>query len=142
MFQKGQFIKWTGKDEDGKYSYSGEFQKMIGDTVIFTDANGIDYGIPKDDGTFEKIAKPKGWKKQPLKITVREAPKAAPKKESKKPRAQAGAPTRLDQVVALLQANPALINDRKAAIKKIVADVGMSEAGASTYFSNAKKKLT
>jgi hypothetical protein len=110
---------------------------MHGDTVIFETADGI-VGVHKDDGKFETINKPKNWNKQ------NSVPVAKPV-EVEKPKKQinpaSGGVTKLDQCIALLRANPDLINNRKAAIEKIVSEVGMTPAGASTYFSNAKKAV-
>lgn len=137
MFQKNSFIRWTGKDDDGKFSYTGQIKMMHGDTVIFEDADGVAYGIHKDDGVFESISKPKNWNR-PKSVMLKPIEVEKPKKSIKK---TDGGPTKLDQVVALLRANPALINDRKKAIEKIVEEIGMTPAGASTYYSNAKKQV-
>jgi len=136
MLEKGKFIKWTDRDAQGKFSYSGQIKSVSDEMVVFEDSNGSEYGIPKDEGSWESIKKPKGWKKAVADSVVTPAPKKAPVR-----RKGSSSPTKLDEVVALLRATPALVSDRKAAIKKIVADIGMTEAGASTYFSNAKKKI-
>jgi hypothetical protein len=135
MFERDTFIKWTGKDESGKFSYTGQVKMMHGDTVIFEDADGAMYGVHKNDGVFESIVKPKNWNRP--KSVMAKPIEVKPKKIKK----TSGSPTKLDQVIALLKANKNLIDNRKAAIEKIVAEVGMTPAGASTYFSNAKKAV-
>jgi hypothetical protein len=137
MFQVDSFIKWNDKDESGSYEYVGQVKMMHGDTVIFEDAEGVMYGVHKNDGTFTSINKPKNWNR-PKSVMLKPIESEKPKKSIKK---TDGGPTKLDQVVALLQANKNLITNRKAAIDSIVTHVGMTPAGASTYFAKAKKMV-
>jgi hypothetical protein len=133
MFAKDSFIRWTGNDSDGEFSYTGQVKMVHDETVIFEDSDGVMYGVHKDDGEFESISKPKNWNRPKSVMTV---VKTEPKKEIKS--ISAGG-SKFDQVVELLRANPALINSRKQAIEAIVAAGISTSAGASTHFNNAKK---
>lgn len=135
MITSNSFIKWTSNDDNGKFFIVGQVKMVKNDTIIFEDEEGLMYGIPKDDGQLESIKKPKNWNRP--KSVVSEVPKTKPKKIKK----ASGGKTKIDQVIDLLRANKDLINNRKAAIEKIVTEVGMTPAGASTYFAKAKKAV-
>jgi hypothetical protein len=62
--------------------------------------------------------------------------KAAPKAKAVKAKKVAGAPTKQDLAVAIFTR---LNGDKAAVISAIQAELGMSAAGATTYFYNSKK---
>lgn len=133
MFQTNKFVKWTQKDEHGKFSHVGQVTASTISTVTM-DVHGLVglLTLDKDDGTFTKASKPAGWNTPSSTVAV--VPK--PKKAARAP----GSGTKLDQVVALVRANQC--HTRKEYIDLIVDQIGMTPAGASTYYSNAKKVLT
>jgi hypothetical protein len=140
MYEVNSFVKWTG--EDGGFSYVGQIKHFDGETYSIDTEYGI-MGVPKDDGRIEQVSKPDWWQSDVITVTpVSDAKPKAPRKKSKRQRLKGGGPTKLDQVVHLLEGNPALLNNRKDAIVSIVEQLGMTPAGASTYYSNAKKRLT
>lgn len=138
MFKVGSFIKWKGKDDGERIEYVGQFREMNEETVIFDTDQGT-MGVHKDDGSFTVTKKPVGWSTRPVAPPHPKSVVVVPKQRKK--RASNG-PTKLDRVVDLLKENKDLISNRKEAINKIVEVIGMTPAGASTYFSNAKKRLT
>ena len=139
MFEKNSFIKWSSSDDEGSFSIIGEVIEVTDEFIKFIDNEGIVYGIPKDDGQFTINKKPKNWKNNIVNIETI-IPKTIPTK-TKRTRSSNGV-TQLDRVVELLRNNSTLITNRKKAMDEIVKQLGMSLAGASTYFSNAKKQLT
>ena len=137
-FSKGQFIRWSNTDEDGKFSYIGQVISHTKGRITFTDTSGGQMSVPEDDGTFEVCNKPHNWsitkptKKKDHKPVVIQKPtrRTLPKSSE----------TKLDLVVKLLQRNPPV--DRKDAIEKIVAAGISTAAGASTYYNSAKGLLS
>lgn len=144
---KGDFIKWSFTDGQGRYHWIGQVVSHKDGMIEFENSVGSVFGIPEGDGTIEKIAKPSSWDRERASLgkaliaRTREEKKAAVKSIKKPKTNRSGQPTKIDQVIALLNENPDLINNRKQAIDEIVRVVGMTPAGASTYFSNAKKKV-
>lgn len=148
-FKKGDFIKWTSSDDEGKYSYVGLVRSTNGVSICFeTDIGTLN--IAPDDGKFVKVAKPADWdvKRKASEAAAKaaaKAPKAAAKpvkvKVARTPRAKKAGGTKIDLTVALLKSKPELVGSRKAAIAAIV-DAGISTpAGASTFFNAAKKLI-
>jgi hypothetical protein len=89
--------------------------------------SGFVYGIPKSDvitsGAIEGAAIKKAAKKKVA--TKHTNPKAV----------KAG--SKIEQAVAIYKSEN---GDRQVVISRIEAELGMSKAGATTYFYNAKKK--
>lgn len=135
MFERDSFVKWTGKDESGSYSYTGQVKMMHGDTVIFEDNEGLVYGVHKDDGMFQEVKKPKGWNRPK---SVMGTP-FTPKKEKK--RKKADGPTKKEQALILVRDTWGKGHGKDVAIQRIIDVLGMSKAGATTYFYAAKKQL-
>ena len=70
------------------------------------------------------------------------APKKAEPKEKKgraKRQAADGKPSKMDLAIEVVKNNPK--QPRKVIIKKFIDDVGLTKAGASTYYTLVKKKL-
>ena len=149
MFTTGAFISWTGTDEDGLFKYNGQVQQMDGETVVFSDCNNIKYGVHKEDGTFTSITKPKWWDAK-IAEAASKTPVPAPvavvspvvEKKTRVTRTTTNGTSKLDQVIALLNEKPELVNSRKNAIAAIVEAGISTAAGASTHFNSAKKQLT
>lgn len=136
--KKGVFIRWTGADDDGgEASYAGQVTRVREGRITFRTSIGT-MTVPQDDGEFKVTRKPKGWKAEPELAPTR-LPKVRPAKPRKRRKARAKTGGKLPQVVALVREhNPAT---RKEAIALIVRELGMSDAGASTYYNMAKKEL-
>ena len=141
MFEKNSFIKWSSSDEAGSFFIVGEVMAVEDDVVTFADEEGMVYGVPVDDSRFTSIKKPKNWRGKVISVESIKPTTTPAKPKAKRTRSTNGS-TKLEQVVALLRADSTLVNNRKMAIDKIVEQIGMTSAGASTYFSNAKKQLT
>lgn len=149
-FKKGDFIKWTSTDDEGKFSYVGLVRSVNGASICFETYMGT-LNIAPDDGKFVKVEKPADWDEQRAasekrtaemhKTNKRVAAKPAPAvkvKATRAPRAKKGG-SKIDQIVELLQAQPELVKSRKDAIAAIVAAGISTPAGASTFFNTAKK---
>jgi hypothetical protein len=136
MFEKNKFIKWTGKDDQGKFSYTGQIKSVTDDVVVFEDSRGSEYGIPKDEGQWAPISKPKGWKKVPAPVA-----KPAPKAPKATRKSSSGGPTKKEQALILVRDIYGKGHGKDMAIQRIQDVLGMSKAGATTYFYNAKKEL-
>lgn len=126
--QIDDFIKWTSNDDNGSFTHVGQIKMFHGDTVIFeTESDGM-MGIHKNDGTFVSIKKPKGWNK-PKSFMV-------PLKGKRK---TSDAITKKEQALALVRDTYGKGHGRDVAVQRIIDVLGMSKAGATTYFYNAKK---
>lgn len=114
-------VKFTGTDESGPFSHVGKCIAINGADITMTSEYG-EMVVPITDVVKTREARSKREIEAPetIKATVRAGSKA-------------------DQVQRLVAANPLLT--RKEMMAKIVADIGMTPAGASTYFSNAKRNL-
>jgi hypothetical protein len=132
-FNKGQFIRWTGKDNDGKFNHVGQVISHNKGTITFATADGT-IGVSEDDGKFEVCKKPRNW--SIAKPVIENKP--VPIVKAKRTRSKNGE-SKIDLVVELLRNDPPV--DRKDAIAKIVAAGITTEAGASTYYNSAKKVL-
>lgn len=122
------FIKWNGTDESGSFEYVGQVKLFHGDTVVFEDAAGIMYGVPKTDGTFLVIKKPKNWNRPKSVMTP-----------AKGKRVTSAAVTKKEQALVLVRDTYGKGHGKAIAIQRIMDVLGMSKAGATTYFYNAKK---
>lgn len=139
-FTKGQFIRWTSKDNEGTFSHVGQVISHKNGVIVFADANGGKMGVPDTDGKFEVAKKPRTWgaKIGGAKRKVKATSTAHKPVKQKRVRAKGGE-TKLDQVIALLRNDPPA--SRKDAIAKIVEAGITTAAGASTYYNSAKKVL-
>lgn len=132
-YRKNTFVKWTSQDAEGPFSHTYKVQSHKDGMITATNQYGNVVGIPDDEGTFRKTRTPKSWSNI-------KAAKPAPStpKPIERVRNDSTGVTKMDQVLALLSAErPA---SRKAAIALVVEELGMTEAGASTYASNANKQ--
>lgn len=147
--QPGNFVKWTSEDTEGKFSHIGELLSIDDETVKMRVAFGV-IEFPRKDGevkvtkkieltpvasfTAEEIAQfaPAGGEKP--KADVVEKTKVVRAKRS-----TGDGPSRQDQVVAIVKANPK--STRKELIQMVVDQIGMTPAGASTYIYNAQQLL-
>lgn len=137
-FNKGDFIKWkSGEDE-----LVGRFLNVANKMVRFEiSANGSVAEIPENDGKFTATSQPKDWKKTTSapKIEPTKAPKVKTATSIRKPKEKKAGGTKVDLVVALLKNHPNV--SRKEAIELIVKAGISTPAGASTFYSMAKKVM-
>jgi hypothetical protein len=77
---KGSWVRWTGVDDDGKFSHVGQ---VLADskTGLFMLTDVGEMYVPKDDGEITEARKPKGWEGKV--VTVATAPKAERPKANK-----------------------------------------------------------
>ena len=139
QYERGTFLRWQSEDDKGSFDVVGQVASHKNGMVAFNLEQGGQYNIPEDDGTFTVISKPRNWAQPDISTEIPTKTKRAPVKRA--PRVKGG-PTKADQVKDLLQARPELVGKRAAAIEAIMQEVGMSKAGASTYYQNAKKALS
>ena len=135
-FKKGQFIRWTSTDNEGKFSHTGQVVSHKSGMITFiTGPNAGEMGVPEDDGSFELVRKPRNWKETTAPASISK-PKAVRKTVT---HTRKTGSSKLDLVVDLLRNDPPV--DRKDAINKIVAAGISTPAGASTFYNSAKKVL-
>lgn len=139
QFIKGNFIRWTDTDDEGKFSHVGQVIAHGSGLVTFVNNDG-QFTIPEDDGKFEPARKPKSWTDVDW-FAVESSRKSKPtvRKPKRKRKKSGTVPTKLDQVIELLKKDPPLT--RQDAIRKIVAAGISTPAGASTYFNSAKQHI-
>lgn len=131
----GMFVKYTDHDEEGTFSHIGEIVE-IGKKISFDTGSAI-LSVPLEESNkFSLIRRPKNWKSRGTAIS--------PKLEKTQTTSQVvvrtkKGGTKREQVEALVLANPEM--SRKEHIDLVVKEVGMTPAGASTYVSEARKKL-
>ena len=124
-FSKGKWIEWTGSDEEGTFAHVGEVVKSKS-TVTFAVPHGGEMTVSKSDGSFKNVRKRKARLVRPPVHLA--APVTRPLSE------------RMKQVVALF-AEDGMTISRQDAIARIVSEMGMSAAGASTYWNTARKHV-
>ena len=122
-FSKGKWIEWTGSDEEGTFAHVGEVVSSTKTTVTFAVPHGGQLTVEKKDGSFKNVRSRKSRAVRPPKHLA--APVTRPLSE------------RMQQVVALFEKGTTI--SRQDAIAKIVAEMGMTAAGASTYWNTARK---
>ena len=131
------FIKWTAHDEQGQFSYIGQVVAIDDSTVQMVTSERLNITVAIDDGCFTTTSKPQNWDDH----TIIPQPTPPTVTSHKRTTCKSSGGGKLQQVVDLLKSNPTLVQNRKQAIQAIV-DAGIStQAGASTWFSNAKNKL-
>ena len=139
---KGCFVKWTGKDEQGSFSYEGKVVS-VGKLIQFEDERGGVYAIPKDDGKWKRIKSIKDWEEKKQQwidkqqdVIARMEQKAA-KVEQKDKRVvvpRTGKVTKKQRGKEIYQQMAGRAN--QAIIEKLMEELGMTLAGARTYVSN------
>ncbi len=128
----GTWVKWTAED----FSYTGQITK-IKDGKITMITNDGEMTVPEGDGKFDTT-----WKgPAPSKVAkAAQAAKESPKKVAK----PAATGTKKEQAIELVRAYVAKhgsVPARSVGIQLLVAELGMTEGGASTYFNEAKKAV-
>jgi hypothetical protein len=113
------YITWTADD----VTHSGELLNETDTTITFKTSYGV-FTIPIDDGTFVKT------NEKPLvevvKTPVEHEVNLTPKEGSK-------------MAHAIIIFNRMIGASRKNVIAAFVGEIGMTEGGASTYYSTIKK---
>ena len=135
-FSPGSFVKINDKDPDGAYS-------LIGIVISHDDSNiqfdcGLGIGIVTAPlSEVVKANKPNNWQER---IDVQQiiAYNAVYIPKTIKPKRSKGS-NKLNDVINIVRSNSSL--SRKQLIKMVVEKVGMTEAGASTYISQARSAL-
>ena len=120
----GDFIKWTGQDEDGKFSHTGKIVSLNEVWVEFQTPVGR-MCVKRTDGKFE-TAKP---------ISLEVESKAKPTIGATKRDVKEG--SKLERAVAIYKAMAE--PTRGKLIEAFVAQLGMTPAGASTYAAQVRK---
>jgi hypothetical protein len=113
----GDTVKWTTTD----FSYVGCLLKLDGKAFLIQTEHGI-MGSRVGDGTLEPSQASLGMPAVRLVEAVAKTAKPGSK---------------LSQAIALVKQFAGL--SRKEMIAKLVAEIGLTPAGASTYYSQAKK---
>lgn len=133
-FKKGTFVRWTSKDDDGKFSHVGQVVKHAQGMIEFeVGQHGSVMGVPEDDGSFTKCKKPRNWKKAPTTTTIKTTkPKARRKNTS-------GTPSKKDQAIIIYRDLFGKGHGKDATIQRFQDVLDMTKAGATTYFYIAKR---
>ncbi|RLC84248.1 MAG: hypothetical protein DRI37_09270 [Chloroflexi bacterium] len=135
-FKKDQFIKWTSNDDGGKFNHVG--QVVSNDTELVTMMTAVgQMEISVDDGTFTSATKPKNWgERTPAPVVVKVEP-VTPQPERN--RREAGQPSKKEQAMIIYNDVFGRGHGKKITIQRFMDVLGMSKAGASTYFYNCAK---
>lgn len=128
----GTWVKWSAED----FSYVGQIKKIEGDDITFITEEG-EMTVKATDGKFETT-----WSGKDV---ARKVEKAAREEKAAAPKAvKAAGLTKREQAIELVRAYVAKhggLPTRSEGIKMLVAKLGMTEGGASTYFNEAKKAV-
>lgn len=133
------FIQFTGKDEQGRYTQIGRVLEVKDDNIIF----GTEFGVisqPLDEGKYRKISKPRGFKISEPRQKSESTGLVAKKKQ---PRRLAG-PSKYDLCLESIKKYMDEFGEfpvRKTGIEWLVRQCDMTPAGASTYYAKIKKVL-
>ena len=143
----GTHVQWTSEDADGKYSYKGVVSKVNDENISFQTENGGEFTIMVGDGNVEVI-KDSGVV---LKTSKKSTKKTSSKKSTKKVETKKVAHTsttkasksgsKVEQAMMMYTQNIGT-KSRKEIIQMFKDELQMSDAGASTYYQNCKKKST
>lgn len=117
----GDFIKWTGQDEDGKFSHTGKIVSLNDVWVEFQTPVGL--MCVKRTEKLEPA--------QPVALKSEAKPKVEAAKR------EPGTGTKLERAVAIYKAMTE--PTRQKLIEAFVAQLGMTPAGASTYAAQVRK---
>lgn len=125
--QQGQFAKWSTEE----FTHVGMVVSFGESITMLTEEGEMTFNA--DDGSVEAVRRPKNFSVEAginkVKEEAAKSAKPAPKAGSKKARA------------IELFSNLDELPTRKEGIKMLVDELGMTEAGASTYFAMVKKEL-
>jgi len=143
MFTKGQFVEWKGEDENGEFTHNGKVVDYSAvHAIIEISPNGSTVKIPHDDGTLKEIPEPKEWRialpKKEKEVTTSTSTKRKPHTKS------TDGTSKKEKAVAIYQSmivdgqHPA----RKDVITRFMAELDMTQAGASTYQNTCKKECS
>jgi hypothetical protein len=117
----GEYIKWTGQDEDGKFSHTG---KIVSISEVW-----VEFQTP--DGLMCVKRTEKLEPAQPVELKSEAKPKVEAAKR------EPGNGTKLERAVAIYKAMTE--PTRQKLIEAFVAQLGMTPAGASTYAAQVRK---
>ncbi len=131
-----KFARFTDTVDGHTFTYVGKLTALK--PMIEMDTGSFIITCPQDDlPLFTSATKPKNWKaRPPVSVKRPKIKKPAPSKAAPKP---AAAGSKRDLVERLVADNPTL--SRKEHITMVVAKIGMTPAGASTYVSGARKLI-
>lgn len=107
--------------------------------VPVDDVTKIEPATKKSDAVLKRANEPVTFKVSPKQATLVLTAPEQPKKKGP-PRRESTGPTKLDLAIDIARANPKA--SRKELIDLLIAGLGMTPAGASTYASNARKAAT
>lgn len=133
-FKKGTFIKWTSKDDEGTFSHVGQVISHKAGMIVFQDKMGGEMGVPEDEGTFTKARKPKTW------TAKRPAPAAKAAPAPKRKRRSSGKATKKEQAMTLYRDLVEKGHGKDVFIQRLQDVLGMTPAGATTYYYNCKRE--
>lgn len=122
----GDFIKWTSEDEEGKFSHVGQVISS-NDTWIEMKTEYGTMCFRRKDGTVEPHA--------PVEFKNKSDSKPKPTVDAPKRDVKAG--SKLERCIEVYKTMRNAT--RKELIAAFVEQVGMTEAGASTYAAQVKK---
>ena len=143
MFNRGDVIKWTGKENGETFSYIGKVKSHKEGRVSFIIETGGEIEIDDTDGKIEKIDRPFRVKQSSFKLerqpTATSVSVEKPKK-TRKSRAKKGG-TKKELAMVIVKEVIESEGDRYYAIERLMNELKMSKAGAQTYYYNCKKEL-
>lgn len=142
-FTKNQFIRWTSKDDEGTFSHVGQVISHKNGMIIFADAMGGEMGVPEDEGKFEVVRKPRTWADKALGTGVDGKPRD-PKRVAKNIRKarkarKSGEPTKKELALQLYRDLAGKGHGKAVTVQRFQDVLGMSLAGATTYYYNCKR---
>jgi hypothetical protein len=119
----GDFIKWTGQDEDGKFSHTGK--------IISLNEVWVEFQTPVGVMCVKRTEKLTAA--EPIELKSVAKPKVEPAKAEPK------AGTKLERAIAIYKAMTE--PTRSQLINAFVTQLGMTPAGASTYAAQVRKMV-
>jgi len=139
-FKKKDFVKWTASDDEGKFSHRGQITKITKSEMEITTQNDGVITIGLGDGSFTKIKKIKNFSvhSTPSKNIGRTGMQRAIVKSKR----STGGPSKKVRAIEMYRDMTSALGvppARQYAIGRFAEELGMSIAGASTYFAMAKK---
>lgn len=132
--KKGSFVKFTDIDDEGTFTHVGQVTRITKKEIEFDTGIAV-LGIPASEmHMLTSIDKPKNWKKR-VKVADVKTTKTVKKVKAKK------TGTKRDLAFAIYADMIAdgSVPARKDVIERLVTELDMTVAGASTYASMVKK---
>lgn len=126
-----EFIQWISADEFGAFSHIGQQLSRKDGMITMLLNGGGTVTFAEDDGVVESAKKPANWGE----VVV-----AAEPEKKAVTRTRNGGPSKKEQALQIYRDLAGKGHGKDMTIQRFMDVLGMSKAGATTYFYTCKKE--